>query len=94
MSVTDPSVTCQYNSIPTKFLHSTSKEVFSSKISRNSDVRCINLKGRQLKEANTFLCLVIVVIRNGKIQNEINDRIKKSITILSCKEIIKKQGHQ
>ena len=66
MSVTDPSVTCQYNSIPTKFLHSTSKEVFSSKISRNSDVRCINLKGRQLKE-DTFSFLGSVVTRNGKI---------------------------
>ena len=54
------------------------------KISRNPDVSCINLKGRQLKEVDTFSYLGSVVTRNRKIQNEVNERIKKyhNFTIL------------
>ena len=39
---------------------------------RNLDVSCINLKGRQLKQVDTFSYLGSIVTRNGKIQNEKN----------------------
>jgi hypothetical protein len=36
------------------------------------------LKGRQLKEIDTFLYLGSIVTRNGKILYETNERIKKA----------------
>ena len=47
------------------------------KISRDPDASYINLKGDKLKEVDTFSYLCSVVTRNGKIHNEINERIKK-----------------
>ena len=49
----------------------------TQKISKNPVVSCINLKGSELKEVDTFSYLGSVVTRNGKIQNEVNERIKK-----------------
>ena len=43
---------------------------------------CINLKGRELKEVDTFSYLGSVVTSNTKIQNEVNESIK---IVLSCK---------
>ena len=48
------------------------------KISRNPDVSCINLKGRKLTEVDKLSCQGSVVTSNVKIQNEVNERIKKS----------------
>ena len=47
-------------------------------ISINPDISCIILKGIHLKEVDTFSYLGSVVTVNGKIQNEINERIKKA----------------
>ena len=46
------------------------------KNSRNPDVSCINIKGKQLK-IDTFSYLGSVITRNEKTQNEINERKKK-----------------
>ena len=65
------------------------------KIRRNLNVSCINLKGRQFKEVDTFSYLGSVVTRNVKIQNEINKRIKKVSQFYHLvKVFFKKQGYQ
>ena len=75
----------QLNNIQSKFvLKINSEKTAIQKISRNTDVSCINLKGRQLKEVDTLSHLGSVVTCHWKILNEKNERIKKkSITILS-----------
>ena len=55
------------------------------------DVSCINLKGRQLKEIDTFLYLGSIVTRNGKILYETNERIKKASQFY---HLIRKQWDQ
>jgi len=63
----------------------------------NPDISCMNFKGRQLKEVDIFICSSVAT-SNGKIQNEINERIKKAsqsfyylvIGLLRNKDIYKK----
>ena len=82
------------NELINKFnLRNNLEKIVIQKISRNPDINCIYLKGRQLKEVDKFSYLVSVVTRNGKIQNQIKKYLKSTTILSSCKGIIKKQLH-
>jgi hypothetical protein len=48
------------------------------KISRNQTRETMKLDGKDIKEVHTFIYLGSSINKNGKIQNEINERIRKA----------------
>jgi PP-loop superfamily ATP-utilizing enzyme len=48
------------------------------KISRNQTTETMKLDGKDIKEEDTFTYLSSCINKNGKIQNEINERIRKA----------------
>ena len=56
--VTEPSVTRQSNSIPTKFLHSAPKEVFTPKIHNSKFMNKLLEEAVQIQKCGSSLALV------------------------------------